>query len=93
MRALLTESAAVVFHNGFLDLLYLYHSFVGGASGERHRLLHVLGKTVSHLYGTRFIAERIAKEANASLGKVFERCSGWAQRRREARKVAPQHRL
>lgn len=76
MWALLTGSTTVVFHNGFLDLLYLYHSFVGSLPDNVTDFCKSLSKTLAQVFDTRFIAERIAKEENASLGEVFERC--WA---------------
>lgn len=74
MRALLTGPASVVFHNGFLDLLYLYHSFVGSLPENVTDFCMALSKSLAQVFDTRFIAERIAKEENASLGKVFESC-------------------
>lgn len=77
MRALLTgTSTPVVFHNGFLDLLYLYHSFVGPLPENVTEFCKALSKTFAHVFDTRFIAERIAREDNASLGEIFGKC--WA---------------
>ena len=77
MRALLTGTKTpVVFHNGFLDLLYLYHSFVGPLPDNVTEFCKALSKTLAQVFDTRFIAERIAKEDNASLGEIFGKC--WA---------------
>jgi target of EGR1 protein 1 len=74
IRIMNERGVHLVIHNGFMDMVYVYESFIGVLPDTITGFLHVLAMTFTGgIFDTKYMSKRVANERSTFLEFLFKK--------------------
>ncbi|KAL6051456.1 CAF1-domain-containing protein [Balamuthia mandrillaris] len=71
---IMASQLSIVLHNGFMDLIYLYHSFIGKLPQQLSQWVGSMAELFPRIYDTKYITDYHTSEQASYLEYLYFKC-------------------